>query len=516
MTEKWINKGHDEVTLSNIRMMDETSQKSLLFDSIRACDIPTIKNIFTVNRNLVVAKLYGFEGADVYEVIKNSKTRRCYNYTGLERDGYFYPLHVAAESGHKKLTLMLVKAGADVSAEDYRGDTADKKANGDAIYAFYELKGLKFAASERYEGKLDREGRRTGPGTIYFKPEGYLSAERIIYRGGFKNNQYHGHGTLYWPGTDVLRYVGRFNKGEMHGRGIEFDKNGLKTYQGYFRHNQRDGRGEEYSVIDNNNDIIYRGEFSKNTRHGFGVAIFGNNHRYVGRFIDNNMAGLGIYCHPNGDRFEGMFYCNKPDGMGSFYEKDNTSLNGYLQTNAIYQMGRKIKDLSTPFIPKSADLPNDNRVNLLHVIAVEDQKAVKDMVSDDNIAQPSPMSTQPSRTNVKDQSNINVNDWKIILAKYCKLTNRESRAIGIAIDNSNEVSCDGNVDDSNDNEEPNAQNELEEDMINDVNASKVFDGRIASSSMSEIAPDFEAVYQLVLETVEAYNDKWEIEFQLQE
>lgn len=49
-----------------------------------------------------------------------SKTKRCYTYTGKEADGYFYPLHVATEAGHKTLTVQLVKAGADKELRDYR------------------------------------------------------------------------------------------------------------------------------------------------------------------------------------------------------------------------------------------------------------------------------------------------------------------------------------------------------------------------------------------------------------
>lgn len=52
-----------------------------------------------------------------------SKTKRCYFYTGQEKDGFFYPLHVATEAGHKNLAILLVRAGADVTAQDYRYDT---------------------------------------------------------------------------------------------------------------------------------------------------------------------------------------------------------------------------------------------------------------------------------------------------------------------------------------------------------------------------------------------------------
>lgn len=53
-------------------------------------------------------------------MLVQSKTKRCYFYTGQEKDGFFYPLHVATEAGHKNLTILLVRAGADVTAQDYR------------------------------------------------------------------------------------------------------------------------------------------------------------------------------------------------------------------------------------------------------------------------------------------------------------------------------------------------------------------------------------------------------------
>lgn len=87
-----------------------------------------------------------------------SRTKRCYSYTGNEKDGFFYPLHVAAESGHKNLSILLVRAGADEQALDYRGSTAEEKCNGAAKYAFFELRGLKYESTERYVGKTDRNG----------------------------------------------------------------------------------------------------------------------------------------------------------------------------------------------------------------------------------------------------------------------------------------------------------------------------------------------------------------------
>jgi hypothetical protein len=91
---------------------------------------------------------------------------------------------------------------------------------------------LKYEATERYVGKTDRAGKRHNQGVLYFKPEGYEMVEKQLYRGSFKNDRYHGHGTLYWPGQDSIQYIGRFKAGLKHGRGIEFDEHGRKIYQG--------------------------------------------------------------------------------------------------------------------------------------------------------------------------------------------------------------------------------------------------------------------------------------------
>ena len=108
-----------------------------------------------------------------------------YTYSGKETDGHFYPLHVAAEAGHKQLTLLLIKAGADITLTDmkyllltwmlccvltcriYRGHTAEEVSNGEAIYAFYEIRGMKYEPTERYEGGVDAQGKWAG---VVYKP----------------------------------------------------------------------------------------------------------------------------------------------------------------------------------------------------------------------------------------------------------------------------------------------------------------------------------------------------------
>jgi hypothetical protein len=263
------------------------------------------------------------------------------------------------------LVILLVKAGADVEQQDYRGDTAEIKANGEAIHAFYEFRGLKFEACERYHGQADRNGKRNGQGVLYFKPEGYTAQERVIYRGGFKLDQYNGRGTLYWPLSDQIQYVGRFKAGLKHGRGVEFDEQGKKVYQGTYREGKREGRGDEF--VDNIR--TYKGEVFNNSRHGFGIAYM-DSYRYVGRFENGQMCGVGVLSCPNGERYEGMFFGNKLNGPGSHYKPVMTSTKAgpdgssatpgtiVVATHANYINGKAEKELNTRFIPKPVDMPD--------------------------------------------------------------------------------------------------------------------------------------------------------------
>jgi hypothetical protein len=319
----------------------------------------------------------------------------------------------------------------------FRGNTAEEKCTGNAQHAFYELRGMKFEAIERYQGKVDRQGYRYGQGVIFYKPEGYLCEEKQLYRGSFKNNVYHGHGTLYYPGTDTIAYIGRFKEGLRHGRGIEFELSGKKIYQGTFREDKREGKGDEY--IDDFK--VYRGEFSNNVRHGFGIAYFSENAYYFGRYENGLMTGIGINCLSNGDRFEGMFINNKPDGQGSYYEKDPYTAN-FVGQHAIFQLGRKIKDLNVPFTPTVADLPDDSNKHMfveimnshksMHSLELDDEL----MLSNDLLASSpdhhSSSSTSNEESKKRNKSSFFLDErlknswsktdwWKVQLGKYLRL-----------------------------------------------------------------------------------------------
>jgi hypothetical protein len=80
----------------------------------------------------------------------------------------------------------------------------------------------------------------------YLKPEGYLAAEYLHYEGVLKDNNYNGHGILYWEGSCIKKFMGRFRNGSLHGRGIEYNMKGDKIYQGSWVYGTKHGRGIEY------------------------------------------------------------------------------------------------------------------------------------------------------------------------------------------------------------------------------------------------------------------------------
>jgi len=488
---------------------------------------------------MVNCKLFGYEGADIYAT-SESITNRCYTYTGRETDGYFYPLHLAAELGSKHVVQLLLKLNANPNYYDYKNCLAENKCNGNAVHAFYEAKGLKFESIDRYEGEYDRNGLRCGSGVLYHKPEGYLSKEQILYRGGFKNGQYTGYGTLYYEKTNntkatnvddtnneqpTLHYVGRFKDSLMHGRGILFNELGQKVYRGSFRDGIREGRGEEFEE----NVRLYKGEFANGFRHGFGILYFAEGHRFMGRFDKGNMSGLGYYSFPNGERYEGMYFNNKFEGPGSYYRTSGP-------IHAIWSKGVVQQEMRTPFVPLSVDIPEKKETSILNGFIYGTSENDDSIENDTN--------TNSNHTDAEIKSNDNdikqklkkafleadakqkekENSWKITLSSYLNISKTDAKEMDIPWykedDDTNTIETVDNDDDFLNNDDEITRfhfvdcpyKNLLTAFVYVTCIQKVFEGRLASTSLHEAVPDFEEVYHLVIDAVESYNDSWETSY----
>jgi hypothetical protein len=112
-----------------------------------------------------------------------------------------------------------------------------------------------------YKGKLNN-GRRHGHGT--------WSSSTETYCGQWKHDQRDGTGQQKWQ--DGRMYDGQFKEGKFHGQGrMEWNmKNGLMVYEGQYVDDLKDGKGK-YTWPDGR---AYDGEWKKGQR--WGKAIYTN------------------------------------------------------------------------------------------------------------------------------------------------------------------------------------------------------------------------------------------------
>ena len=518
--EKKVKELEEQSAMIGLNPADIGQQSKLLFAAIRYSNLSSLRNILLHYKYIVNQKLYGFEGADTYGLL-HTASNRCYTYTGEEKDGFFYPLHVAAEAGVKAVVDFLLVSGADASNEDYRGKQPEEKANGEAILAFYENRGLKYEEMERYDGQFDRNGERSGQGMLFLKTEGFQKTERLVYSGSFKGGLIHGYGVSYWRDSDRHRYAGRFRAGLMHGRGVEFDIKGDRIYQGTFRQGKREGRGEEFM----DGKRVYKGQFADNLRHGFGFSDFGEGGVYLGRFEHGVMSGIGIYAQPTGDRYEGLFQANKPEGEGTYYKvqregaqgeaRDAASLEDlhFTATHAVWQFGKPTKMLpGMDFTPKLSDLPDIRSYNdVVSRIVGMGHSGTHDRVDPDFLINPVEEMRQMTAV---DHSIGGL--WKHMLMGYVKLGPKEAALLGIHAAHGPIAPGDELTDDAVEDMDDEvlgyhflSSTRLFVAYVYVVSSMKVFEGRMAKSDMSEIAPDFEAVYHMVIDAVDVYNAEWE-------
>ena len=115
-------------------------------------------------------------------------------------------------------------------------------------------------------------------------------------------------------------YIGQIytSNGELEGRAAFFWKTGIK-YLGYFSKNELNGKG---LLVDKNNKLIFKGDFSCNKRNGLGFLKYGNGDYYEGNFTDNKLEGNGEYHFSNGDVWEGVFQKNMKNGIGVMTKKN--------------------------------------------------------------------------------------------------------------------------------------------------------------------------------------------------
>jgi hypothetical protein len=149
-----------------------------------------------------------------------------------------------------------------------------------------------------------------GRGTLEIK----TPAGTAVYRGNFREGEFHGYGRLEEPlsFTEKAIYVGNWAAGRRNGRGTYYDGKG-DLYIGEWRDDRRHGRGSYFVAI---------GEWRENEHTEFWLSR--NSENYTGEFVNDLYQGQGVYRWKNGNRYEGGFFANDRHGFGTFYYSTGT------------------------------------------------------------------------------------------------------------------------------------------------------------------------------------------------
>ncbi|MEY3052766.1 MAG: hypothetical protein RLY31_2551 [Bacteroidota bacterium] len=130
-----------------------------------------------------------------------------------------------------------------------------------------------------------------------------------------------GYGTFVHPNGD--RYIGDFQDGQPHGKGILYARGGNK-YLGDWDRSLRQGTGRMIF----REGHVYTGAFHRDQVHGRGRMDFANGDRYEGDWQRNRPHGQGVYTYLSRDRYEGSFENGCFHGAGIFVRRDGTRIQG--------------------------------------------------------------------------------------------------------------------------------------------------------------------------------------------
>ena len=208
--------------------------------------------------------------------------------------------------------------------------------------------------------------------------------------GQLKDEEYEGRGILYSDYTydgyfrvyknssKLLKYEGFYKMDELHGKGILYNENGKKLFDGNFNNEKYEGIGIEYfykgilkrkmvynqgeplkecfgEYYDENNNLIYQG-LLKNLRpeNARDVTIYEKykNIVYIGGFINYEYNSKGILYYENSDKkyFEGLLEEGKfikgtlydPEGNKIYEGEFNNNNPKECKNITLYDLNKKI------------------------------------------------------------------------------------------------------------------------------------------------------------------------------
>lgn len=145
------------------------------------------------------------------------------------------------------------------------------------------------------------------------------------YEGGWENDIIDGYGRIISINGDF--YEGQIIKGIIEGNGLFYSQEKKMLYQGQFKNNLFEGKGEQ-NFENFGNEITYEGMFKKGKREGKGKILYGDGNMYEGEFFDDKFNGDGTFKWKDGRIYKGKWKDNQMNGKGIFKWDNNTFYEG--------------------------------------------------------------------------------------------------------------------------------------------------------------------------------------------
>lgn len=218
----------------------------------------------------------------------------------------------------------------------------------------------------------------------------------VSYVGQIKNNKYHGNGTIYYIDTGNL-YKGQFKKGQKHGFG-EFQFYNGDKYIGNFFQDEIQGVGKYIST----NGYIYEGEFTIGSMVGKGKMYNINNELiYDGEFLNSFPHGFGISYSKNQILYVGQWSQNLYNGHGILF--DNISYKyGMFREGELIEKIDKIPKKYIKYIDKTKKELCSSNINISKYVSTN-SRCIGDINKSQNayLELPHNTSLQHNKTNNK-------------------------------------------------------------------------------------------------------------------
>ena len=135
-----------------------------------------------------------------------------------------------------------------------------------------------------------------------------------LYEGDFINGKFEGYGKYIWE--DGLNYIGQWKNGLSHGKGTMYYPDGNIKYEGDWVNNKYEGIGKEFQK----NGLYYIGQYKNGKLNGKATEYYSNGKiRYEGDWVNDKPEGNGIFKWEDGFYYIGQVKNALRNGKGIMY-----------------------------------------------------------------------------------------------------------------------------------------------------------------------------------------------------